>query len=293
MNNDQIPLEFLNFSIPQYPSLNTKKNFEAYFFEYFQNQEFNTSLKYIPIQWTNYLVKQNYGRDIQDLNNYLKLNLKSEEKYFTIVQYSGGPLIELENTLIFSMGGTMNTKLGKNSKVIPLPLLYDSNLKKADLEKKYIASYIGRPTHKIRTKLEDRITSNEKFYIKNITSMSSSISKENLELFEKLIKESYFSICPRGYGPTSFRLYESIQMGTVPIYISDKFFLPYIEFLDWSEFAILLKSRKISSLPRKLNNLIESGEYFRLKDNLDKVSEKYFNFLYMSKYIKSIVENYD
>ena len=290
MNNDQIPLEFLNFSIPQYPSLNTKKNFEAYFFEYFQNQEFNTSLKYIPIQWTNYLVKQNYGRDIQDLNNYLKLNLKSEEKYFTIVQYSGGPLIELENTLIFSMGGTINTKLGKNSKVIPLPLLYDSNLKKADLEKKYIASYIGRPTHKIRTKLEDRITSNEKFYIKNITSMSSSISKENLELFEKLIKESYFSICPRGYGPTSFRLYESIQMGTVPIYISDKFFLPYIEFLDWSEFAILLKSRKISSLPRKLNNLIESGEYFRLKDNLDKVSEKYFNFLYMSKHIKSIVE---
>lgn len=290
MNNDQIPLEFLNFSIPQYPSLNTKKNFETYFFEYFQNQEFNTSLKYIPIQWTNYLVKQNYGRDIQDLNNYLKLNLKSEEKYFTIVQYSGGPLIELENTLIFSMGGTINTKLGKNSKVIPLPLLYDSNLKKADLEKKYIASYIGRPTHKIRTKLEDRITSNEKFYIKNITSMNSSISKENLELFEKLIKESYFSICPRGYGPTSFRLYESIQMGTVPIYISDKFFLPYIEFLDWSEFAILLKSRKISSLPRKLNNLIESGEYFRLKDGLDKVSEKYFNFLYMSKYIKSIVE---
>ena len=120
--------------------------------------------------------------------------------------------------------------------------------------------------------------------------MSSSITKENLELFEKLIKESYFSICPRGYGPTSFRLYESIQMGTVPIYISDKFFLPYIEFLDWSEFAILLKSRKISSLPRKLNNLIESGEYFRLKDGLDKVSEKYFNFLYMSKYIKSIVE---
>ena len=155
MNNDQIPLEFLNFSIPQYPSLNTKKNFEAYFFEYFQNQEFNTSLKYIPIQWTNYLVKQNYGRDIQDLNNYLKLNLKSEEKYFTIVQYSGGPLIELENTLIFSMGGTINTKLGKNSKVIPLPLLYDSNLKKADLEKKYIASYIGRPTHKIRMKLEE------------------------------------------------------------------------------------------------------------------------------------------
>ena len=273
MNNDQIPLEFLNFSIPKYPSLNTKKNFEAYFFEYFQNQEFNTSLKYIPIQWTNYLVKQNYGKDIQDLNNYLKLNLKSEEKYF-----------------IFSMGGTMNTKLGKNSKVIPLPLLYDSNLKKADLEKKYIASYIGRPTHKIRMKLEDRITSNEKFYIKNINSMSSSITKENLELFEKLIKESYFSICPRGYGPTSFRLYESIQMGTVPIYISDKFFLPYIEFLDWSEFAILLKSRKISSLPRKLNNLIESGEYFRLKDGLDKVSEKYFNFLYMSKYIKSIVE---
>ena len=42
---------------------------------------------------------------------------------------------------------------------------------------------------------------------------------------------------PRGYGPTSFRLYESIEMQSIPIYISDEFILPYSNIIDWENFA--------------------------------------------------------
>ena len=49
---------------------------------------------------------------------------------------------------------------------------------------------------------------------------------EQFNSYKDLISESYFSLCPRGYGPTSFRLYESISLGTVPIYISDDFSYP-------------------------------------------------------------------
>ena len=38
---------------------------------------------------------------------------------------------------------------------------------------------------------------------------------------------SVFGLAPRGYGPTSFRLYETMQMDAVPIYISDVFWLPF------------------------------------------------------------------
>ena len=59
--------------------------------------------------------------------------------------------------------------------------------------------------------------------------MNSEISLKNQLKFQQIMSESYFSICPRGYGPTSFRLYESIAAGVVPVYISDSHFLPYAE----------------------------------------------------------------
>ncbi len=37
--------------------------------------------------------------------------------------------------------------------------------------------------------------------------------------WEALIRDSHFHLCPRGNGPTSYRLYESLQAETIPIYI--------------------------------------------------------------------------
>ena len=56
------------------------------------------------------------------------------------------------------MGGTFNTNIPKSSKVIPLPLIYD--LEEAPNEqpiKNILASYMGRPTHKLRIKLEEKL----------------------------------------------------------------------------------------------------------------------------------------
>ena len=37
--------------------------------------------------------------------------------------------------------------------------------------------------------------------------------------WQQLIRDSEFQLCPRGKGPTSYRLYESLQAETIPIYI--------------------------------------------------------------------------
>lgn len=37
--------------------------------------------------------------------------------------------------------------------------------------------------------------------------------------WEDLIRSSHFHLCPRGNGPTSYRMYESLQAETIPIYI--------------------------------------------------------------------------
>ncbi len=281
---------YLDFSIPNYPPRNKSKNFEAYFYDYFKDNKFDTDYIYIPVQWTNYLISKNYGKNIEELKKFIHNNLEANKKYFTIVQYAGGPLVTMPNTLIFSMGGTFNTKNHKTSKVIPLPLIYDGIIEKRNNKKNYLASYIGRPTHDIRLKIEKKLNSVDNFFIKNLDSMDSTIGNRNLNLFTDMINQSHFSICPRGFGPTSFRLYESIKAGTIPIYITDKFFLPFKEFLDWQEFSVLLKPRKISSIPKIVDRIINSGDIDQMNTNLKDISRKYFNFQYMSEYIKSIVE---
>jgi hypothetical protein len=40
--------------------------------------------------------------------------------------------------------------------------------------------------------------------------------------WEKLIHSSAFHLCPRGNGPSSYRLYEALQADTIPIYIWDE-----------------------------------------------------------------------
>ena len=62
--------------------------------------------------------------------------------------------MELDNCLIFNMGGMFSTSLPKTSKSISLPLIYEYNFSENYIEKQYLASYLGRPTHKIRTILE-------------------------------------------------------------------------------------------------------------------------------------------
>ena len=289
MNILNTPSDFLDFSVNNYPSRNIKKNFEAYFYNYFTDNNFYSEYTYIPIQWTNHFVKNGYGKNVDELKAFLNNNLKSNKKYFTIVQYAGGPLVQLENTLIFSMGGTFNTKIPKSSKIIPLPLIYD--LEEAPNEatnKNYLASYMGRPTHKLRIKLEEKLKSESSFYIKNLNSMKSEISLKNKLKFQQIMSESYFSLCPRGYGPTSFRLYESIAAGVVPVYISDSHFLPYAESVNWEEFSLILKPRKINKLNKILKDSLDNGDYSNLSKNLQKIKH-YFNFSYMSTYISSKV----
>ncbi len=291
MNILNTPDEFLDFSVLNYPNFNEKPGFEAYFYDYFISKKIKSEYTYIPIQWTNYFVKQNYGKDIEKLKNFLKKNLSPTGKYFTVVQYDGGPLLELENCLIFNMGGMFSTRLPTTSRSIPLPLIYEYNFMENYLDKKYLASYLGRPTHKIRTIIEKKLKNKKGFYIENLDSMNSKIETVNLEKYENLIKSSHFFLCPRGYGPASFRLYESIELGTIPVYISDKFVLPFEDQINWKKFSVLIKKNNIGKLPKILDDIINSQNYEEMLQELSIVKDNYFNLESTAEYIHKKIEN--
>ena len=133
------------FQYPPHQGLNPLIEERA--FSYFTTMDIDSDYLYIPIQWTNYLVKNDYGKDLNEINNFLNKFIDKSKKYFTVVQYAGGPLVELDNTLIFSMGGAFNTPIKNKSKVIPLPLIYQTKNTPIIITKKNILALMLEGQH--------------------------------------------------------------------------------------------------------------------------------------------------
>ena len=53
------------------------------------------------------------------------------------------------------------------------------------------------------------------------------------------LRTARFALCPRGYGPTSYRLYEALRCGVVPVYVSDRHWLPWPHLIDWQAIAVI------------------------------------------------------
>ena len=283
----KIPEEFMDMSVIKYPPHQKSKNIEAKtYLEIDRNIEsLNSNLIYLPIQWTNYLVKNNYGKNLQPLQDYVN-SLSTDQSYFSIVQYAGGPLVNIDNILFFTAGGLFNTKINKNLSYMSIPLISDQHKTKLNYKnKKYLASYLGRNTHKIREEIEMLFKNDKNFYVKNLNSMD--IKRSDSLKFKKIMANSIFSLCPRGFGPTSFRLYESIQMGSIPVYIAEnkEHVLPFSEFIDWEKLCVITNISNLKSLDKKLISIVEKGEHKERLKYGKYCLENYLNYDFISEEI--------
>lgn len=201
--------------------------------------------------------------------------------YFTICQYDDGPLVDVPDCLVFSAGGLPNN-------AEPIPLLSNCH-PMADFDKEErgtLASFVGSiETHKIRQKMNDELRGKESIEI------FATDHKSSIDLFREKMQDSYFALCPRGYGKTSFRMYEAMQFGCIPVYISDKHWLPFQQYINWNEFAVIVKPEEIESIPDRLCKITMSSEYDIMKAKLKEVLQQYFNYQGTFYAIKRILED--
>ena len=134
----------MDMSVINYPPHQKSMNIEAkLFLEISKNDaKLNSNLSYLPIQWTNYLVKNGYGKNVKDLQLYIN-SLPKNKKYFSVIQYAGGPLVDIDNIIIFSAGGIFNTKINDNLSYISIPLISDKHKNKVKIQNK-ISSFLFR-----------------------------------------------------------------------------------------------------------------------------------------------------
>lgn len=169
---------------------------------------------YLPVQWTAIYCNNQFGENktvIQNLQRYLD-RLDTSKRYYTIVQFDNGIINNIDHLdlKIFSMGG------GRVD--YPIPLLCQPHRPQKGVKQDLLASFIGRETHPLRKKVL-ALEGKEGYYI--------SQKPHNMSEYTWYMARSKFTLAVRGYGPTSFRLCEAVQAGSIPVYISDQHILPY------------------------------------------------------------------
>lgn len=202
-NMVNVPREFQPDHPFKYPGDNDI-DFERYYFKNFTGHEGRI---YLPVMWTAYYCRQR--GNIHSLQAWLR-TLDTSLKYYTIVQYDDGILNDLSglDIKVFSMSGKGDYYL---------PLICQPHKTPAADKKDIFCSFVGRRTHPIR---------NEILSIREPGWMITD-KVEKMDRFCNILSRSIFTLCPRGYGPTSFRIMEAMQYGSIPVYISDKFIEPH------------------------------------------------------------------
>lgn len=235
-----VPKEFRPREEHRYPEDNNPP-FEEWLEMNLSSSEIPHNRHYLPILWTGYLKNHNYGKDeraIKKLQEYVD-SLDRTKKYFTVVQYDDGPLVDFKdlNIKVFSMSG--------GNKTYPLPLICQPHRWMFNFNRSIFASFVGRPTHPVRREIIEQLKRKQGYFMAEHT--------HGLEQFCRVLADSVFAICPRGYGPNSFRIQEAIQYGAIPVYVSDEFIHPHN--VGFESYGVVIHESDVASIDKILRSL--------------------------------------
>lgn len=232
---------------------------------------------YLSIFWTDFGVS---GGDKNLIDNYLT-TLPKNITYFTVVQCDRGvgptqpgPCryhFPVGLRIVgFLAGGSSDSNSNTFVERIPIPLLLRELPDMPKINRDLGVVFQGSYTHSVRTKLQELFSQQFKF-------MSPSSD------WARIIQRSNFTLCPRGFGETSFRLAEVIRLGSIPIYVwQGQKWLPYQELIEWDMFAIVLPAEYIENLPQLVS--IAESRLELMQQALKRVSHM-FTYNFTSDYI--------
>lgn len=233
--------------------------FEEWFSENYSGCQ--TDRELIPAWFTSFWVNNNYGNDLrmkQEMQEFVD-GLDRGKKWFCITQYDDSVLIDFKDLDVFRF--EMSKPIG-----VGMPLLCQPNPYKFYTDKKWIANFVGSKTHPIRDSAE-KLMGNNGYYI--------SFEHHSIETYCRILHESMFTLCYRGYGLNSFRCVEAMQYGSIPVYISDQHINPFD--LDFNEYGVLVNESDKDNIHEILTSL-SPIEIINKQDRLKEVYESNYTY---------------
>ena len=261
-----------------YPPYHTGQYLEEYFVDKWI--KWNTpspSRLLIPVYWTavfNHKVSDGLHEGSE--NNLLRKrlfqkleSLDPNKSYFTVSTHDDAPQgIFPKDTMHFYAGGNAEVE-----NCHPIPLIASGFKVVEDLQKMVFCSFVGSTTNPIRNHCLSTLHDKPGYVIKAFH-WQPNVTEDQTALFYNLTSQSRFTLCPRGYGATSYRLYEAMQLGSIPVYVSDKHLLPWSDELNWEEFCVIIKPQDI----HRIDSILKSYTETQVREMQQKIKEVYFPF---------------
>jgi len=86
--------------------------------------------------------------------------------------------------------------------------------------------------------------------------------------FFEISKKSKFTLCPRGICCWTFRLFEAILCGSIPVILSDSYLKPFPDIIPWDSFSITLPESELGNVDNYLTG-INDKTLLELSENLN------------------------
>jgi len=275
----------LNRDDPNYPPHHVGDHLEEFFLKFWE-AEGSGNRKLIPIHWTavyNYRSSEGLGNNTpngnlrKSLREYLS-GLDPREKYFVVCTHDDAPSEGLPpDTLVFGAGGNSN-RIN-----IPIPLTCGPHGEIGDFLRTIPLSFVGSLTHPLRYTMSQSLQGRQGVFI-NATDWTPTVETNRIDLFKQVTERSIFSLCPRGYGATSYRLYEAMQLGAIPVYLSDKHLLPWSDEIDWNSFSIVIHASEFHNILQMTLGQTAS-DVRKMQEVLSNIWDKHFSIQATSHHI--------
>jgi hypothetical protein len=160
----------------------------------------------------------------------------------------------------------------------PNDLVFSAGYNKVDPP--YLASWRGNTkSNRLRIAIVNSLSAKDNICIQKTDSWLNHDNDEKSN-YVNLIRAAKFSICPAGWAPVSFRIYESMALGTCPVIIADNFVPP--KGPNWNSFALFYPEKTVMGL----SSFLLSKEHLAhdFGENAYRAWQKYFSADVISSY---------
>ena len=158
------------------------------------------------------------------------------------------------------------------------------------IEKRWLFSFLGRESSRVRSRLFGLKFNRSDILVVNTTTFNLWDESRNLDKREAQrryyddLLASKFSLCPRGSGASSLRLFESIRMGIAPVILSDRWAYPVGPI--WKDFSISVKEKHFG----EIESIV--GEYEKDFEEMGKLSRRAFDHYFSDEvYFNYVVDS--
>ena len=174
----------------------------------------------------------------------------------------------LDYFMLLALESTSDLIENQDIGIIPINTLVDFPYYNEN-KRIFLYSFLGQIKHDFLS--DNHVRSN----LKNLENKSDSLITSKLKMttkkrlvknlglyisndYELLARNSTFTLAPAGYGKWTYRFFQSIQWGSIPILFSDDYIKPFEKYIPYDSFTISLPENEILNVDKILRNITPS-----------------------------------